>query len=236
MKPSYPLYPSHVLFHSVSFLSLYLSRSSSIFPFSRATPHGIVRSLPPFPPAPPAGATVAPSLLRLFLSPIRLPTVFSLASSVSTLYGAAVSAAAAATAATAQVHDAMHSRGECIALDRGACFVALTNKASSHRENKYEMNYRWMLINGYFGELCCARMACARGKMSSPPPPLSSACPSHAAQKLSGIIVSILSCLRALFFHFRPASFSSMPLQRESRGVSKLLIGQNFGCAYQRGG
>lgn len=172
MKPSYPLYPSHVLFHSVSFLSLYLSRSSSIFPFSRATPHGIVRSLPPFPP--PAGATVAPSLLRLFLSPIRLPTVFSLASSVSTLYGAAVSAvaAAAATAATAQVHDAMHSRGECIALDRGACFVALTNKASSHRENKYEMNYRWMLINGYFGELCCARMACARGKMPSSASPV----------------------------------------------------------------
>ena len=117
MKPSYPLYPSHVLFHSVSLsLSIYLSRSSSIFLFSHATPHGIVRSLPPFPPAPPAGATVAPSLLRLFLSPIRLPTVFSLASSVSTLYGAAVSAiaaaAAAAATAAAQVHDAMHSRGE----------------------------------------------------------------------------------------------------------------------------
>ena len=119
MKPSYPLYPSHVLFHSISLsFSFSFSLTFSIFPFSRATPHGIVRSLPLFPPPPPVLPLLR--LLRLFLSPIRLPTVFSLSFSVSTLYGAAVSAvvvaaAAAAAAAAAQVHDAMHSRGECIA-------------------------------------------------------------------------------------------------------------------------
>lgn len=88
------------------------------------------------------------SFLRLFLSSFRSPTVFSpVPLSVSTLYGAAVSAA--------QVHVAVHSRGECIARI-GASFVAPMNKADSERENKYEMNYRWMLINGYFGELCYA--------------------------------------------------------------------------------
>lgn len=45
-------------------------------------------------------------------------------------------------------------------------------------------------------------------------------------RKLSGIIVSILSCLRALFLHFRRASSASILLRADLRGVSKLLMGQ----------
>lgn len=150
MKPSYPL--STLLPLPLSF---------SIFPFSRALllrMGSSVLFLLRRPPRHPL-ALLAPSPPPLSLPPFRLPTVFSLSSSVSTLYGAAVSAAAAAAAA-AQVHVAMHSRGECVAWI-GASFVALTNKATSHRENNYEMNYRWMLINGYFGELCSADGMCS---------------------------------------------------------------------------
>ena len=70
------------------------------------------------------------------------------------------------TAHRCRSRDAFSRGGMRCADIRGPSFVGpfwRTRIHASRRENKYEMNYRsWMFINGYFGELCRARIPCAR--------------------------------------------------------------------------
>lgn len=140
---------------------LSLPFSLSLFLSSPFPQRGIVRSLTPFSLPPPPPPLTATSSLRSLLS-------LSLAYSPSSLSLFPRFTVPQSRQNSAQVHVArcILSRGNALRGNKGPSFVGpfwRTRIHASRRENKYEMNYRsWMFINGYFGELCRARIPCAR--------------------------------------------------------------------------